>query len=98
MTARADVVKAGRRCAGAPSSGLDRPRLDDGKHAVMLQEVGDLDAEKRETPKLMVATKGCNHARCGIVGRSPRALPGIGGGGALGGPAPPGNAGAAGIT
>ena len=39
-TVRTDAVKAGRRCAGATSSGVARPCLDGGEHAVMLQADG----------------------------------------------------------
>jgi hypothetical protein len=35
-TARAAVVKAGRRRVLSTHTGLARPRLDDGEHAVML--------------------------------------------------------------
>jgi hypothetical protein len=39
-TARADAVKAGRRCAAAASSAVARPRLDGGEHGVTLLLVG----------------------------------------------------------
>jgi hypothetical protein len=39
-TARADAVKAGRRCAAAARSAVARPRLDGGEHGVTLRAVG----------------------------------------------------------
>ena len=40
MTPRAGAFKAGRRSVDAANAGLDRPRLDDAEHGVMLGRVG----------------------------------------------------------